>query len=52
MGIALRIFLLILTFTLAALTPARGNVTNDGRYTISYDLADQPVSISGSGVSK
>lgn len=28
---------------------ARGNVTNDGRYTFTYDLSDQPTNISGSG---
>ena len=44
MGMALRILLLVLTFALAPLAPARGNVTNDGRYAITYDLADQPVS--------
>ena len=30
---------------------ARGNVTNDGRYILTYDLKDQPVSASGGGVS-
>ncbi|WP_425409677.1 RHS repeat domain-containing protein [Hyphococcus sp.] len=29
---------------------ARGNVTNDGRYAITYDAADQPVSMTGGGV--
>ncbi len=30
---------------------SRGNVTNDGRYTFTYDWNNQPISLSGSGVS-